>query len=279
MLLDFLKRQAKKFALVASAHSTYRRFRTKGSRHPLQNLKTAKGYQLKRLGTDYGGWTFVDDPKLVRATIISAGLGEDASFDVEFAKEYDARVIVVDPTPRAIAHYDLICENFGKNKSRNYIPGGNQPIEAYDLRGINHDSLVLVPKALWESATTLKFFEPNNPNHVSHSIVNFQHDYRQNTKHIEVESITAKQLLAELDLHSADLRLIKLDIEGAEIEVIADLLKNSILPNQILVEYDELNAPSPKGFERVDSIHEMLITNGYKCIWTDGQADFLYVRD
>ena len=274
----YFKSQARKLPFFGIARSTYRRFRTKGSRHPLQNLRTVKGHQLRRLGTDYGGWTFVDDPNLFRATIISAGLGEDASFDVEFIKEYEAKVIIVDPTPRAIAHFNDVSNSFGNNKFRNYINGGKQPIGAYDLRRINATNFVLVPKALWESNATLKFFEPDNPEHVSHSIVNFQHDYVQDTRHIEVASVTTKELMAELQIGNCDLELLKLDIEGAEIEVLSNLLDDGIRPNQILVEFDELNAPSPKAFERVDFIHEKLTSHGYVCIWTDGQADFLYVR-
>ena len=63
------------------------------------------------------------------------------------------------------------------------------------------------------------------------------------------------------------------------VEVIADMLDTSIRPKQILIEFDELNTPSPKAFERVDLIHKKLTMHGYRCIWTDGQADFLYVLD
>lgn len=258
--------------------SLYRRFKPIGVRHPLQDLKADERYPLIRLGTEYGGWTFVDDPGLDGATIVSGGLGEDASFDVEFARRYGATVIIADPTPRAISHFSEICSNFGKNRVRNYVHGGDQPVDAYDLRGIGASNFRLVPKALWNCRTSLKFFAPDNPRHVSHSIVNFNHDYSQNTKHIEVDSLTLSDLLEEFGLTDSQLRLLKLDIEGAEVEVICDLLDKGIRPHQILLEFDELNAPSPTGFERVDSTHEKLTKHGYKCIWTDGKADFLYIH-
>ena len=71
----------------------------------------------------------------------------------------------------------------------------------------------------------------------------------------------------------------KLDIEGAEIEVLTDCLSKGILPRQILVEFDELNVPSDKGFKRATKMDELLIKNGYKMLKTDGEADFLYYRD
>jgi hypothetical protein len=111
---------------------------------------------------------------------------------------------------------------------------------------------------------------------VSHTIVNFHHGYAQDTEHIEVKSITTGELLAQLHIEADELQLIKLDIEGAEIEVIADFLQKGLRPRQILVEFDELNAKSSIGLERVDFIHDKLTACGYTCIWTDGKADFLY---
>lgn len=276
-MLDRLKNRARKLPFFPFARSVYRRFRTNGVRHPLQRLKADRTYPLRRLGTEYGGWTFVDDPQLYGSTIISAGLGEDASFDVEFAAQYGAKIVIVDPTPRAIGHFQEIRDNFGNAKTTNYVPGGKQPVGAYDLREVDSAHFQLVPKALWSTNTTLKFFAPDNPDHVSHSIVNFHNDYAQDTKHIEVESLTLDQLLGQLLIRPDELQLIKLDIEGAEIEVISDFLQKGVRPRQILVEFDELNAKSKVGLERVDFIHQELTTCRYQCIWTDGKADFLYV--
>lgn len=76
-----------------------------------------------------------------------------------------------------------------------------------------------------------------------------------------------------------DIPLIKLDIEGAEIEFLVDCFSKGFRPKQILVEFDELNAPSRRAFERVTYINQILIDNNYQLIKTDGQADFLYLRN
>ena len=157
----------------------YRKLK-KVPRHPIQDSKVADGYNIIHLGSDYGGWSFVDDDDLEGSTIISAGLGEDASFDVEFASKYNAKVIVVDPTPRAITHFNEIQNSLGNVSQQNYSDDGCQPIRSYDLSKVKKDSLLLVAKALWNKNTSLKFFEPTNPEHVSHSIVNFQNNYSAN---------------------------------------------------------------------------------------------------
>src|SRR5690242_14406642 len=100
---------------------------------------------LMRLGSGYGGWTFRPSPDLDGATIVSCGLGEDASFDVEFAARFGARVIIVDPTPRAIAHFDAIAARFGQPATSPYVAGGCQPATAYDLAALDAGSLVLEP--------------------------------------------------------------------------------------------------------------------------------------
>ena len=125
----------------------------------------------------------------------------------------------------------------------------------------------------------MRFFSPSNPQHVSHSIINYQNQYRENTNFIEVDSITIDNLLDQLNLKKEDINLIKLDIEGAEIEFLVDCFSKGFRPRQILVEFDELNFPSRRSFKRVTYINQILINNNYQLIKTDGQADFLYLKN
>ena len=248
-------------------------------KHPLLFSAEAKGYDLIYLGSEYGGWDFVDDKDLKNCTIISAGLGEDASFDVEFATKYNAKIIIVDPTPRAIKHFDEIINSLGNASKTEYVAGGKQPINSYNLSNLNKDNFVLVKKALWNKNKTLKFFSPLNPEHVSHSISNYQNKYKQNTSFLNVDSITIENLLAEVNLNINDIPLIKLDIEGAEIEFLIDCVNKGFRPRQILVEFDELQTFSKRGNERVTKINQILISNNYKLLKTDGQSNFLYFKN
>jgi FkbM family methyltransferase len=231
---------------------------------------------MVKLGTEYGGWTVEDTADLVGSTILSCGLGEDASFDIEFAARYDAKVVLVDPTPRAIAHFERICERYGMPAETRYTDWGNEKATAYDLSKVGPANFALEQVAIWNQRTRLKFYEPPNPGHVSYSIVNFQQNYRTDTPAIEVQAETPEALLAKHGI--ADLPLMKLDIEGAEVTVIHHMLDQGILPRQICVEYDELWAPSKESKRKVEEVDARLRENGYLCRHFDGTANYLYTR-
>ncbi len=230
---------------------------------------------LVRLGSDYGGWTFLPSDDLAGSTIVSCGLGEDGTFDVEFAARFQARVIIVDPTPRAIAHFNEIRARAGRQAETPYIKGGRQPAEAYDLSHVKTGALILEPRALWVEETTLKFFAPRDSRHVSHSIVNLQNSYSDRGAYIEVRSITPEALLEKYRL--VTIGLMKLDIEGAESRVIEHALAAGIRPRQILVEFDGMNFPSSRSRELVEHTDNVLRDAGYQCRYFDGQANFLYL--
>ena len=230
------------------------------------------------LGNEYGGKRFFDFKELYGAKIISCGLGEDASFDVEFAAKYNSQVIIVDPTPRAIAHYDYIIKRIRlgtKKFSKDY---GLKDIESYDLSNITEDQLLLEKFALWTTVSKLNFFAPKNPEHVSYSITNFQNNYSLSTdyEHIEVDSVTLQMLIDKYNLDK--LHLLKIDIEGAEVEVLKNMMKNEIYPTQIAVEFDGFNVPSKKAQSDYSEVDTLLRENGYLCYDFDGLADFLYAR-
>src|SRR6266567_1457361 len=186
-------------------------------------LKIDPGVETLRLGTEYGGWDFVDATNLHGSTIISCGLGEDASFDVAFASRYGAKVVMVDPTPRAVAHFQAIKANIGQQRRCDFVPGGNQPVEAYDLSKLQSDSLTLIDRALWTEERRLRFYAPQNPSYVSHSITNYFNSFSTQTPYIEVQSIAIDALMARICIDT--IPLMKLDIEGAEVTVIADMLR------------------------------------------------------
>ena len=76
-----------------------------------------------------------------------------------------------------IKHFELVSNNFGKESLIDYVPGGNQPIESYDLSNLTSENFVYREYALWNENTRVKFFQPTNKNYVSHSVTNIQRNY------------------------------------------------------------------------------------------------------
>ncbi|PAQ10175.1 hypothetical protein CIT26_09440 [Mesorhizobium temperatum] len=230
------------------------------------------GAQTMRLGSAYGGWDFIDGEELHGSTVISCGLGEDASFDVEFAAKYGAQVIILDPTPRAIAHYQAIVDRIARGE---LVPTTSDPWHPgrYDLTNIRPWQLLLVRKALWIEETSLKFFAPSDPTHVSHSIIDFQNNYQMTGTHIHVSALTIEAICRDHSI--TKLPLLKLDIEGAEVDVLKHMMLGKVRPSQILVEFDELTRPSKRSTARFFEGHGALLNAGYQLCYRKG-ANYLY---
>lgn len=236
-----------------------------GSRHP-----------LIRLGSQYGGWVLANFEVLQGCTIVSAGLGEDASFDVEFAQKFNATVLLVDPTPRAIDHYHKIIESIGNQKVSDYTCDGNQPVSSYDLTNLTKNQLIIDKRALWDKNTTRNFFAPKNINYVSYSLNDSENKINSNDRDIEVATTTLSRLLTEHNIEG--LRVLKLDIEGSEIDVIKDMFATKIIPDQLLVEFDCLGSINVKNFVKVICINKDLKKIGYSLLHIENLTNFLYVH-
>lgn len=223
---------------------------------------------LVGMGSEYGRWCFVDHKELYNSIVISGGVGEDISFDIDFASEYKAKIFLYDPTPRAIKHFQKVSENFGNTSTIDYIPGGNQPVETYDLSNLTSDNFVYVPYALWDEETTVKFFKPLKDEWVSHSISNINRGYDKNSEeYIEVETIKLSNQIKQMDKLPS---LLKLDIEGAVLEVLKDLFENDIFINQLCLEVEEVQNQNKINNFRVAEVEKLLQDNNYTCIHADG---------
>lgn len=238
-------------------------------------FKINSHFKLKKIGSDYGGWNYLETNSLKNSTIISAGVGEDISFDIELLNLYNLKIILIDPTPRSFIHIDKVLKNIGKSKKQDYTNDGNQPIDSYELKNIKKNQLIYLKFALWNKTEQIKFFKPQNKENVSHSVNNYFNNYSTNDDFITVDAIRIVQVINKYNLKNIE--MLKLDIEGAEIEVLDDMLKSNIYPKQILVEFDELSKPNPYGKKRVEYINLLLLKNNYSLINRD-RNNFTYFR-
>jgi FkbM family methyltransferase len=225
----------------------------------LANLKQRPELQAVGFGSSAYGKHVV--PQLADLcagdTVISAGVGEDISFDVELQSRTGVSVVLVDPTPRAIEHVAAVRD--GTNHS-------------YDLSQVDLQKIILEPVAFWTYEGTVKFWRPQINSHVSHSLVNLQ----GTAEAIEVPCTKLSTLMRRYGI--GELKLLKLDIEGAEIEVLHDMLDQGIFPAAVLVEFDELLFASPEACRRVLGCARRLLEH-YDLIAYDGIANCsFYIR-
>lgn len=238
------------------------------------NPKTdISNYQINHYGTNYGGYDIVDSLDI--KNVISCGLGEDASFDVEIINKKNCIVYTVDPTPRAIKHYDQIKKKFGSKKNASYSIDGNQPINTYDLENINEKNFILINRAMYDSSKSkIKLYQPLNDNYVSASI-DQKKNYSQNFFYAEV--ITLDKIISEYQLEGID--LLKLDIEGSEIEVIYDFLKKNIYPKQLTVEFTHTRSLNLFDHLRIFFADRKLKKNNYTLVFKNKKGDFTYIHE
>ena len=230
-------------------------------------------YEINRLGSEYGGWNIALTPSLFNSSAICCGAGEDISFDVELASKFKTKVLIVDPTPRSNVHVQEVLrqlDNHNTNQSSelNKIEG----IVSYDLKSISKDQLIYLNKAIWIKEEKVKFYMPPNINHVSYSIVDYQNNFAQTGEYIYVDAVRYISLINSYNMKP---EILKLDIEGAEYEVINDVLNYS-LPNQVLLEYDELSDFSFPIIKRVKNTHKKLLNSGYILFKKEG-SNFSYI--
>jgi FkbM family methyltransferase len=223
--------------------------------------------QLVRLGTEYGGWYCCRALLGPGRTALCCGAGEDISFDVALNAEWGMRVICVDPTPRAVAHVKALLEA-SRDGRPVLIEAGPQH---YDLSGFRVADFTLLARAVWSPDGELELYAPRNPAHVSYSALNLQHT----SQTIRARASSLRSLLAELSV--TNLSLLKLDIEGAECQVLTSMLAADIRPEQVLVEFDQINQPlTPFFWVELLRTLRMLRAAGYRLVHRE-RANYCFV--
>ena len=187
-----------------------RRFRRIGLSRPVR-MKGVTYY-----GSSYGGYAVPTE--LVRGAVgLSFGAGEDISFEIDLAASLGSTVHIYDPTPRAIDY----CR---------------RAISAHNVKRGKGD-IHIHPYGVWSSSKRMRFYAPADPAHVSHSILNMQ----ETAEYFDAECVTPAAILEELG--TASVSFIKLNIEGAEYEVIDAMFSSRIIPNIVCITFDELHSP------------------------------------
>ncbi|MGA8709320.1 MAG: FkbM family methyltransferase [Steroidobacteraceae bacterium] len=230
-------------------------------------LRADASMQLVRIGTEYGGWYCCRELLGPGRAALCCGAGEDVSFDVALNARWNMQIICVDPTPRSIAHIASLLEAVRDGRSM-LIEAG--PL-SYDLVGFQAAEFTFIPHAVWSADGYLELFAPRNPLHVSYSALNLQ----RTSDTIRVPASTVKSILREVGV--SRLALLKLDIEGAEHEVLRSMLAANVRPDQLLVEFDQINQPlSPLFWVDLWRILGELRAVGYRLVCRE-HANYVFV--
>jgi FkbM family methyltransferase len=255
-------------------HLFYRNLKYRLRIHFVPKLRedtSSKFGKITRLGSEHG-WSFLEKDYLKSCILISVGVGEDISFDVDFANRFNAQVYLVDPTPISLLYFQLVKTNFGKPKKFDYVEGGVQPVDSYELTNVSNENFRLISKALWIYSGFVEFYAPRNPDHNSFSITNLQ----GTAEKISVPCITFRDLLSELEIDLHEVGILKLDIEGAATEVLANIIYEGFRPKQILVEFEEVFVLSIRNLQKLRHISELLDNSGYFLVYSDHIANFTF---
>jgi len=176
-----------------------------------RSIKPA-GTRLERLGSDYGGWYFPVDEVRADWVIYSGGVGQDTTFDEAVMDRFGCTVYMFDPTPHAIEHVVMRLTRSAWMGTR----------------------AVFKPVGLWSKNVTLRFFAPRTRGWVgSFSVRNLQ----GMEDGFDAPCRSLASLMAELGHHRID--FLKIDIEGAEYEVIRSVLDANICVGWMAVEFDQ----------------------------------------
>ena len=204
---------------------------------------------MEHLGTEYGGWWVPTDMKL--NTVYSVGVGEDISFDLHLQSKYGCDIFLVDPTKKAKIHFDEFVEDrsFTGNIQNDYL-------ENIKELSVDKSKFHFIPKGLWNHDGELKFYRQSNPNYVSQSLV-------EGMFSAEYDIVPVMTLPNDVKID-----LLKMDIEGAECNVLEHMLDNEIYPTYLLIEFDLiLKSKDPTG--ETKKIIERLMRTGYTLLKDD----------
>lgn len=236
------------------------------------HIRIDRQIPLISLGTHYGGWKIPEGYLNEESICYFAGAGIDISFDVEVARKFGSNIFIIDPTPVAKQHFEQLIEKTGKGEK---LEINRKRDVFYDTDPETLKRLSYQNVGIWSKDCTMKFYEPgNNETMVSHSIVNLH----GTASYFEAEVVRVSTLMKRLGHDHVD--FLKIDIEGAEYEVIKSITEENLDVRALGIEFDEIHHPLDKDSnKRIGEAVKKLKDHGYLVVDVDSHFNVTFVRN
>lgn len=196
-----------------------------------------RGPRLIELGDRSTGcsWMFCPDGLNDKSAVYSGGVGRDVTFEHALVRRFGCSVVLFDPSPTGLETMAL--------------PENKIPLFKFH------------PVGLAGQCGTLKLAPPLNPAEGSW--------FKQaaGAGMVEVPCVDLSTLMQRNGHEHVD--LLKIDIEGAEYEVIDDLLRRRLPVKQILVEFHHDMLPGIRRNQAIRAIFKLL-ARGYRLLHQEG---------
>lgn len=196
---------------------------------------------------DYGGWKIPLSVLEGSVAILDLGVGEELSFTESLVERYDAFGIAVDPTVRAARYFD------------------SRELPSFEF----------VSAAVGNTPGSAWFYDPLNNENVSGSLLAQNHLSAEGRL---VDVLTLSQLSQRLP--AADVSVLKMDIEGSEIDLILseDFKRDAFRYSVLCVEFHH-RWPSV-GLGAVKKCFDKLGDIGFECVWCNPESneEYTFIR-
>ncbi len=158
---------------------------------------------------NYPGWTLVPELISENDVVYSIGICDDIAFDLEIIEQKKVKLFAFDPTPYSV---DWI--------NKQALPSGFQffPWAASDKDG----TFFFYPRIKKSGKT-------------SETMYTFHKQEEQRDDGISVDAFTLESMAKQLGHQKID--VLKMDIEGAEYDVLENMLNSPIRPKLLLIEF------------------------------------------
>jgi FkbM family methyltransferase len=159
----------------------------------------------KKFGNINASWTIIDESLTSDSVVYSFGVGTDISFDLEMINHYNTIIHAFDPTPKSI-----------------------QWLKTQKIS----DKFVFHPFGIASKNGKIDLYLPQNEKHVSGSILP---EMISASSKLSVEVFDLLSIMNMLNHNYID--ILKMDIEGAEYDVIQNIIDSKLKIKQILIEF------------------------------------------